>query len=231
MPVTGAKKPRLPFLPRPPYGASVFLRAFLGQPHVVGAVLPSSKRLAHALMAPFKARIAPAKVLEVGAGTGAVTQHLGHEMGDHDELAVCEIHPTLAEHVQHRVLVQPQFGRAMREQRVRLWVRPVQEIDATQRFDYIISGLPFTAFKPDDVAAVLDAVRRMLRPGGVFSYFEYVALRRLKGATSFGKACRRIRAVSAILDDYIRRFQVGQQTVLANFPPAYAHFWRFDSAG
>lgn len=195
---------------------------------MVGAVAPSSRRLAHALMAPFKARTSPAKVLEVGAGTGAVTRHLGHEIGAGDELAICEMHPALARHLQRKVLVQPQFERAVREGRVKLWDCSLQQVDASQRYDYIISGLPFTAFKPHDLMAVLQGVRRMLRPGGVFSYFEYVGLRQLKTAMSFGMAHDRIRAVSAILDDHIARFQIGRRMVLANFPPAYARFWRFD---
>ena len=169
-------------------GASVFLQAFLRAPGLIGAALPSSSRLAHALMTPFKSRTSPANVLEVGAGTGAVTRHIGREMGPQDRLSICEMHPDLAAHIRREVLTHPAFTPAVAEQRVRLLVCPLQHVGQSERYDYIISGLPFTAFKPGDIKAVLEVVRRLLRPGGVFSYFEYLGLRRLKTATSFGRA-------------------------------------------
>lgn len=209
-------------------GVFVFFRTFLRAPDLVGAALPSSRRLAHALMTPFRARTSPASVLEVGAGTGAVTRHIGREMGPHDQLTICEMHPALAAHIRLEVLTHPTLAAAVAEQRVRLLVRPVQHVDPSESYDYIICGLPFTAFKPGDIEAVLDVVRTILRPGGVFSYFEYMALRRFRTVTSQGQARERMGKVSAILDDHIRRFEIGRRTVLANIPPAYARFWRFD---
>jgi len=178
-------------------------------------------------MAPFVARTAPAKVLEVGAGTGAITRHLGSEMGPKDELAVCEMQPSLARHLERNVFSLPQFRAPVAENRVRLFACPVQEIEQAERFDYIVVGLPFTAFRPDDVAEILGVLRRMLRSGGVLSYFEYVGLRTLRRIGSFGAAGDRTAKVSAILDEHIARYQIGRKTIIANIPPAYARYWRF----
>ena len=179
-------------------------------------------------MEPFRSRTRPARVLEVGAGTGAVTRHLGFELGEEDELTVCEPHPDLARHLNHEVLSQSQFRRAVLERRVSVRACPVEEMDGDHRFDYIIAGLPFTAFELSQIESILTTVRRMLRPGGVFSYFEYVGMRRLKRQLSLGAGRRHNRAVSALLDDHIGRYEVARRTVLANVPPAHARHWRFD---
>lgn len=211
-------------------GRATFLRAFLAQPNVVGSVVPSSRFLARALMAPFAKRKGPARLLEIGAGTGAVTRHLGHEMGPRDELSVCEIQPELAAHVEASVLCEPQFASAMRDGRVEMLPCAVQEIDPRPRFDYVISGLPFTAFAAQDVRQIIAHVRKLLRPGGVFSYFEYVGMRRLRTVASAGESKKRVRTVSTVLNRYVRRFEVGRRVVWANFPPAYARFLQFDDA-
>ncbi|MEE9297129.1 MAG: hypothetical protein V3W34_19485 [Phycisphaerae bacterium] len=210
-------------------GVLRFMGTFLRQPDVVGAVLPSSRRLAEHLIRPFKQRTRPAKVLELGAGTGAVTMPLGHELGPEDELDIFEIQPELVHHLEKQVLSQPQFDRARREGRVKLYGRAVQEIGTDRRYDFVISGLPFTAFDESQLSSVLALLPAIVMPGGIFSYFEYVALRRLRSLGSFGTARRRRRAVDAILDDYIERFEIDRRTVLANFPPAFARHWRFDA--
>ena len=63
-----------------------FLRGYLQTPHVVGALSPSSKQLAEALCAPYRRAESPVSVLEVGAGTGAITRYLGTILRDRDRL-------------------------------------------------------------------------------------------------------------------------------------------------
>ncbi len=209
-------------------GRLTFLRAFLSQPYRIGSPIPSSRHLAHALMGPFSRRERPAKVLEVGAGTGAITRHIGFEMGAGDELSICEMQPALASHIQRKVLAEPQFASAVREGRVTLAACAIQDFPLTSQYDYVISGLPLNAFSERDVREILDVMRRLLKPGGVFSYFEYVALRRLRKTASVGRARVQMRGVSSVLEDHIERFQFDRQIVLANIPPAYARHWRFE---
>ncbi|UCC32357.1 MAG: hypothetical protein JSU86_08750, partial [Phycisphaerales bacterium] len=81
-----------------------FLTSYLRKPNVVGAIAPSSRALAVALCEPYRRFRGPAKILEVGAGTGAVTRHLGSLLGDQDELDICEIHPDFADILEQDVL-------------------------------------------------------------------------------------------------------------------------------
>ena len=208
-----------------------FLRSYLRDPGVVGSVAPSSLALAAALCEPFRQSGDPACVLEIGAGTGAVTRHLGRILGDRDTLDICEVKHDFAEALRKDVLSNRDFVPAVASGRVQLLPVPVQEIDYQDRYDFVISGLPFTAFKLQEVLDIFRVVRRLLKPGGVFSYFEYVGIRRTSRLLSMGRRRERIRGVSSYLSRTIRSHQFHRRMVLRNFPPAHARHLRFDDNG
>lgn len=195
-------------------------------PHGVGAISPSSRALAMALAEPFRQHIGPATVLEVGAGTGAITGYLGTVLKEGDVLDVCEIQPEFADILERDVLSRPVFAPAMREGRVRVLRMPVQMLPFENRYDYVISGLPLTVFDLPMVEEVFAVMRRCLKPEGVFSYFEYVGMRRTSRSLAMGKRRQRIRSVSSYLSEMIRRHQFAQRTVLRNLPPAHARHLR-----
>lgn len=205
-----------------------FLTGYLRQPNVVGAVSPSSQALAVALCEPFRRSNKPATVLEVGAGTGAITRHLGGLIGESDELDVCEIDRGFADILERDVLSSSDFRRGVSAGRVRLLRSAVQDLPYESRYDFIISGLPLTAFNLQDVREVFGVLRRCLKPHGVLSYFEYMGLRRTSRVLSVGRRRSRIRSVSAYLASNIREHQFRQKTVLRNLPPARARHLRFD---
>jgi len=204
-----------------------FLKEYVSNPSTVGAVAPSSAALAQALCEPFRRFQRPAKILEVGAGTGAVTRHLGALLGENDELDICEIQPRFADILQRQVLSRPEFADGLRSGRVRLLVNPVQEIALEDHYDFIISGLPLTSFDLPLVQEVFEAFRRCLKPEGILSYFEYVAMRRTSRTFSIGQSRKRVRSVSRYLTARIREHQFARRTVLRNFPPAYARHLKF----
>ncbi len=205
-----------------------FLTRYLGAPSTVGALAPSSQALAAAICEPLRQRRRPARVLEVGAGTGAFTRHIGSLLGDEDEIDICEIDPRFTHIIKRDVLTRSDFVSPVAEGRVRLLCGPVQEVTDENRYDYVISGLPLTAFALRDVKEVFKVIQRALKPGGVLSYFEYVGLRRASRVLAVGERRRRVRYVSAYLTRRLREYQFNRQIVLRNFPPAYARHLRFD---
>ncbi len=205
-----------------------FLKGYLSEPRSVGAIAPSSQALARALCAPYRMAHEPVKVLEVGAGTGPITRHLGTILKPDDHLDICEIDKGFVEILERDVLSAPTFQAAQQAGRVRLICAPVQELTAEAEYDFVICGLPFTAFHLSTVQEAISTIRRALKPGGVFSYFEYMVMRRLTRTFSVGRERRRIRSVSAYVGDNIRRFEFDRRSVLANFPPAWAHHLRFE---
>lgn len=204
-----------------------FLRRAIAAPTTTGAVAPSSQRLARVLAAPFVNRTHPARVLEVGAGTGAFTRYIGKHLGPEDEFDICEIQPELADLIERDVLSTGPLAKGRAEGRVRLIRDRVETIDAPGQYDFIICGLPFTAFAPRDVHRILKLLERNLKPGGVFSYFEYRAMRRLACTFLRGDGGKRARRVSRMMDRRIARHEVGRDMVWRNLPPAYGRHWVF----
>jgi len=194
-------------------------------------VAPSSRSLALALCEPYRAHSGPANVLEIGAGTGAITRHLGRLLRPKDTLDICEIRRDFVDVIERDVLSYPSFIPAVESGRVRLLCQPVQEISVEQGYDFVISALPFTAFHLKDVEAIFDVIAACLKPNGVFSYFEYVGFRRTTRALLWGRERARIRSVSAFLNQRIRTHQFAHRTVFQNVPPAHARHLRFSNNG
>lgn len=205
-----------------------FLTGYLRAPNTVGALAPSSRALARALCAPFRRCAKPARVLEVGAGTGAITRHLGTLLGERDELDICEIRADFVEILRRDVLTGGNFAPAVANGRVRLLQAPVQELNCDDPYDFIISCLPFTAFELCEVQEIFDVLRRGLKPGGVFCYFEYLGFRTTSRWLSFGRRRNRVRSVSTFLSKNIRDHQFSKRIVVKNFPPATARYLRFN---
>src|SRR6266568_3044798 len=67
-----------------------FFRAFRRNFHTTGAILPSSRFLARAMVSDLKGPRGPARILEVGPGTGAVTREIVRLLQDEDRLDAVE---------------------------------------------------------------------------------------------------------------------------------------------
>src|SRR4051812_25942853 len=143
-----------------------------------GAVLPSSPFLAKALVAPLAGPRLPAYILEVGPGTGAVTKAISRRMRPGDRLDAVELNPLFAERLRHRIAVEPFFDDHRDD--IAVIESAVEELPGEAVYDFIVSGLPFNNFPSTLVRRIFRAYSRLLKPGGVLSYFEYVFVRHLQ---------------------------------------------------
>lgn len=196
-----------------------FFREFRRDFHHTGAVLPSGSFLAAALARPVaEAASAGRAVLEVGPGTGSVTRAIARRLRPDDRLDCVEINPQFAAALERRVQEDALF--APHRDRVRVLTAAIQGVPGEAVYDVIVCGLPFNNFTRDEITSIFAALVRLVRPGGVLSYFEYALVRALK--TPFvGRAERaRLRAVSEVMGELIRKHQVGRTFVPLNVPPA-----------
>ncbi|MFR9728851.1 class I SAM-dependent methyltransferase [Saccharopolyspora sp. MS10] len=188
-----------------------------------GAIAPSGRSLAARLAAPLDPPGGrhPVRVLEVGAGTGAVTRELATRLGPADRLDVVEVNPhfvrVLESALRHDLALAAVAGQ------VRLHERSILDVELEHRYDVVVSGLPFTNFEPAQVRAMLRRHLALLIPGGDLTFFGYLGTRWARGLFSGRAEARRHRAAMAVEREYAERCGVGRGTVWRNLPPA--HVW------
>jgi len=202
-----------------------FLQEFFSHIAEIGAVLPTSATAADALAAEVARAKGPKRVLEVGAGTGAITAQLVHHIGPQDELVVCEINATFMTLLQKRFASEATFRRVLPQ--TRFISDSILDLPAEPQFDFIVSTLPFNNCPPDFIEAVLAHYQRLLKPGGVLSYIEYVGgqtVKRVSGLDS--QQAGRTAVYKRLLTPYAFR----RDLVMRNAPPAWIHYLRYQPA-
>jgi phospholipid N-methyltransferase len=205
-----------------------FFRQFRQQYYTTGSILPSSRALARALTRPMRRRKRPCRILEVGPGTGAVTQEIVRALGPDDRLDIVEINASFVDLMRKRFDEEPAFRQ--RRDQTRLIHAPIQEVEGAAVYDFMISGIPLNNFAAPMVEEIFASYRRLLRPEGTLSYFEYVALRNLKRRLLRSER-ERLTELSTLLEDKIHRYQVDADVVMFNMPPAVARHFCFARIG
>ena len=143
-----------------------FLKAFLRKPGAVGAIAPTSKVFAKAMVNSVDwGRVQ--YVAEFGTGTGVITDVILKAMRPGTRYMGIEIDPELC-----RIFRQRHPGVLLRRDSA----ADIERLCKEEKFgtlDVIISGLPFASFKLDLQESILAAAERALKPGGLFMTFGY----------------------------------------------------------
>ena len=197
-------------------------RSFLGEFRrsftTTGSVLPSSRFLAQALASDLGPPRGPARILEVGPGTGPVTREILSRLRPDDRLDLVEINPRFVAVLRRRFDAEPPFAR--RRGQVTLTHAGVEQLPGEAVYDFIVSGLPLNNFPVEQVRQIFQTFDRLLKPGGTLAYFEYLLIRQLKTPFVGREERTRLHGVGEVVEGYIRKYQVRQQHVLMNVPPA-----------
>lgn len=172
--------------------SAVFAREWIGRPAAVGAICPSSQRLARRI-----AREVPAGdgvVIELGGGTGAVTQALLEQGVRPERLIVVERLPAFVTYLGERFPnVRIVHGDAAKLDRV---------IPPRLRVDAIVSGLPLRSLPRKETAAIVNQWFQVLAQDGVAIQFTYDLSHRIPWLAASG---------------FVKR---SSHLVWANLPPA-----------
>ncbi|MCZ6649762.1 MAG: methyltransferase domain-containing protein [Acidobacteria bacterium] len=182
-----------------------FFRQFARSPIRTGAVIPSSSRLARMMISQADLHRAET-VLELGPGTGIVTEIILENLAQDARFMALEINPAFATATRRRCPAADVVNGDAADARKHLAARGLNGTDV------VISGLPWAAFPGSLQDRILSAVQDVLRPGGRFTTFAYVQGLLLPQARRFEK---RLRA----------RFPQVRKTpvVWRNLPPAFAY--------
>ncbi len=182
--------------------SSLFLREWLANPQRTGSVTPSSPKLA-AAMARWLPSDPESFVLELGPGTGAVTQALIERGLREERLVAIENNPKLAR------LLRRRFPRAHiitgdawhLDVLLRECQEPIESVGA------VISSLPLLNFPAAEADALAEKIRAILEHGGKWVQYSYhLGNGRHKSATRFQRLASKI--------------------VWLNFPPARVNVYQ-----
>jgi phosphatidylethanolamine/phosphatidyl-N-methylethanolamine N-methyltransferase len=180
---------------------------FLRSPRTVGAVTPSSRAVAEAMVSHVDFS-KPARIVELGPGTGALTAPIVERISPHIEFLAVDIDPAFCEQIQKRwpsvdcVCASAELlGKIVADR----GLFPV---------DHIVSGLPFVSLPVPVTKQILENIAAVLRPGGTFTTFQYWHAYGLPSGVAFR------RSMNAKMGSHPHiRF------VLRNFPPALVLTW------
>jgi len=161
--------------------STLFLQEWFANPQRTGSVAPSSPQLA-AAMAHWLPANPDSFVLELGPGTGAVTDALIKRGLREDRLVAIERNPKMAR------LLREKFPRAQiingdawhLDHLLRSRREPIESVGA------VISSLPLLNFPPEEAESLTQKIRSVLEPDGNWVQYSYhLGKKQVRGAASF----------------------------------------------
>lgn len=208
---------------------STFFREFRATFDTTGALAPSGRFLARALARPLRERAGgpgPVRILEVGPGTGAVTQEIVRHVGPDDCFHIVELNDRFVKLLKRRFEGEPRFRQVASQ--TSIFHAPVQDLQVDQPYDFLICGLPFNNFPPDLVETIFSRFVEIMRPGGSMTFFEYLWVRPFKKLVANRDRRRRVVEVGGVLRRYLDQYEHDRDHVYLNVLPAVAHYLRIE---
>ena len=177
-----------------------FIRTWIGKPLSTGAVMPSSKALART-MARYVDTAATGPVIELGPGTGPVTEAMVERGVDPSRLVLVEFNPDFCR------LLRTRYPRATVVQGDAYRLRRLLDTYIRSPASAIVSGLPLVTKPVRTRLRLISDAMTLLAPGAPFVQFTYAMV------TPIPKALNGIRAEASEL-------------IWMNVPPARVWVYR-----
>ncbi|TLY48678.1 MAG: methyltransferase domain-containing protein [Gammaproteobacteria bacterium] len=145
---------------------SLFLYEAVMHPSMVGALVPSSKKLANSLVQQIS-KNPPGLVIELGAGTGAITAALINQKKLFHQLIVIERSAKLANHLIQRF---PELS-IIQGDACRLY--KLINKSASSPMQAIVSSLPLRTLSPSTIEKIGIEINQVLLKGGLYIQYTY----------------------------------------------------------
>ncbi len=149
--------------------SSNFIRQYLKNPRTVGALAPSSEKLAYKMVEGINFLNASC-IVEYGPGTGVFTEKILNKKKDSTMFIVIEYNKDFYE------ILNDKFGDEKNLILINGSAENLKEyLDKynIEKVDYIVSGLPFASLHADMSRKILTVTRETLKDEGEFITFQY----------------------------------------------------------
>lgn len=137
-------------------------------PRAMGTLCASSPFLARTMAAPLKTHSLKGQVVELGAGTGPVTQALLRQGVDKESLVVIEYSSALVQCLKERF------------QGLNVLCCSAEDLstslDLSKPVSAIVSSLPFRSLPKSVAEKIMQEIENVLAPGGLYIQFTYAIL-------------------------------------------------------
>ncbi len=196
----------------------VFLREFISHFEETGSVAPSSKWAAEAMTRSIRSARDKINILEIGPGTGPVTERILADMDEGDSLTVCEINPRLLEALKTKLSTNPNYLK--HRERVTFFEGPIQAMPEVTQYDSIVCAIPFTNLKVEVVEEIFDKLARLCKETSKITFFEYIGLRKIGRLASLRDRRERLNNIDQFFKKlYAQRFNQESENVWLNLTP------------
>ncbi|TET05834.1 methyltransferase domain-containing protein [Candidatus Dependentiae bacterium] len=192
-----------------------FVKGFVKNPFKVGSILPCSSYVGEEIIKYYKKQIMshheqPIHILEVGAGTGSLTEVIVKYLRHSDHLDIIEISPDFC------TILQEKFGNY---QNVSIHCNSITEWQPSYQYDFIICTLPFVSFEKSFMNKVIDHLLNIIKSGGIFSYVSFAGIANLKKPFLKKQAQNDHKEKMSRLKKLRELYQIDSKTILQNCPP------------
>ena len=180
-----------------------FLLAALTKPFKVGAIAPSSRALAEAMLVDMK----PDEVsglIEIGPGTGAMTRVILEKLKDRSQYLGIDINARFVE----KLTTHYPGARFVHDSAENLG----ELLKPGEKVDYIVCSLPWAIWPTKVQKQILNKLIAPLRKGGKFKSFAYIQTMHTPAAARFRE----------LLQDSFSSFETSS-IVWRNLPPAVVY--------
>lgn len=174
-----------------------FLIEYFKSPRTVGAITPSSERLAEKMVRDIDFENAKC-IVEYGPGTGVFTDKLVERKKENTLLILLEYNKEFCRQLEERynghdnIIIINDSAENLDEHLSKYSINKV---------DYVVSGLPFASLPKNVSNKILDKTRALLKKEGLFITFQYTLIKK------------------EFIADYFK--EIDTERVVLNVPPAY----------
>jgi phospholipid N-methyltransferase len=155
----------------------LFLKRFFHLPSTIGSITPSTQYLANKMVEGIPWDDSRT-IVELGAGTGVITEAIMKSMSPNTTLILFEKDPLF----RHLLLTKYPHAMVVQEAKKLQYTLHAQNI---KKADLIFSSLPFTVLKKKERDQILNNVYESLDHGGRFIAYQYSLRMRTEFASYF----------------------------------------------
>lgn len=182
-----------------------FVKNFLLDFKSVGSIVPSSKYLAKKMIENIDIN-GKYKILEVGSGTGSVTDVILKELNEENDIYASELNKDFCD------ILKKKFNN-----RIKIIEGNILDFNPINKeFDYIVCCLPFNSIEFKETKKIYDHLFKLLKKDGNLIIFEYRVLCNL----NYNKKYRNYKK------NYLSKYLLEYKKENKNFPPANIRIYK-----